>query len=62
MISGGDNNTHHNDHHNNLGISAIKMKKIKAGGGRTKVREPRFCFNTLIADIDILDDGYNWRK
>lgn len=52
------------DHNHNLGISAIKMKKIKAGGGggRRKVREPRFCFKTLSTDVDVLDDGYKWRK
>ncbi|XP_028231004.1 probable WRKY transcription factor 13 [Glycine soja] len=44
------------DHH--LGISATKMKKIKA---RRKVREPRFCFKTM-SDMDVLDDGYKWRK
>ncbi|KAL2342975.1 hypothetical protein Fmac_004260 [Flemingia macrophylla] len=43
-------------HH--LGISAIKMKKMKA---RRKVREPRFCFKTM-SDVDVLDDGYKWRK
>lgn len=36
----------------------LKMKKMKA---RRKVREPRFCFKTM-SDIDILDDGYKWRK
>ncbi|KAI9113697.1 hypothetical protein K1719_014948 [Acacia pycnantha] len=41
-----------------LGISAMKMKKIK---GRRKVREPRFCFKTM-SDVDVLDDGYKWRK
>lgn len=41
-----------------LGISAMKMKKIK---GRRKVREPRFCFKTL-SEVDVLDDGYKWRK
>lgn len=44
------------DHH--LGVSAMKMKKIKA---RRKVREPRFCFKTM-SDVDVLDDGYKWRK
>ncbi|CAA2980481.1 probable WRKY transcription factor 13 [Olea europaea subsp. europaea] len=43
---------------NYLGVSAMKMKKIKT---RRKVREPRFCFKTL-SDIDVLDDGYKWRK
>lgn len=41
-----------------LGVSAMKMKKIK---GRRKVREPRFCFKTM-SDVDVLDDGYKWRK
>ncbi|XVF15026.1 hypothetical protein REPUB_Repub09cG0114000 [Reevesia pubescens] len=44
------------DHH--LGVSAMKMKRIKA---RRKVREPRFCFKTM-SDVDVLDDGYKWRK
>ncbi|KAJ4966199.1 hypothetical protein NE237_018048 [Protea cynaroides] len=41
-----------------LGVAAMKMKKVKA---RRKVREPRFCFKTL-SDVDVLDDGYKWRK
>jgi len=42
-----------------LRVPAMKMKnKIK---GRRKVREPRFCFKTL-SDVDVLDDGYKWRK
>ncbi|GMI67869.1 hypothetical protein HRI_000456200 [Hibiscus trionum] len=41
-----------------LGLSALKMKRIKA---RRKVREPRFCFKTM-SDVDVLDDGYKWRK
>ncbi|XP_077243165.1 uncharacterized protein LOC143883730 [Tasmannia lanceolata] len=41
-----------------LAIAAMKMKKVKA---RRKVREPRFCFKTM-SDIDVLDDGYKWRK
>ncbi|KAK4382325.1 putative WRKY transcription factor 13 [Sesamum angolense] len=47
--SGGD------DH---LGVSAMKMKKIK---GRRKVREPRFCFKTM-SDVDVLDDGLQMEK
>ncbi|OIT02130.1 PREDICTED: probable WRKY transcription factor 13 [Nicotiana attenuata] len=42
-----------------LGVSAIKMKKMKSS--TRKVREPRFCFKTL-SDVDVLDDGYKWRK
>ncbi|XAR62313.1 hypothetical protein NMG60_11017031 [Bertholletia excelsa] len=42
-----------------LGMSPMKMKKkIK---GRRKVREPRFSFKTM-SDVDVLDDGYKWRK
>ncbi|CAN6567683.1 unnamed protein product [Malus baccata var. baccata] len=53
--SGGDD-----QHHPYLGgVSAMKMKKMKAI--RRKVREPRFCFKTL-SDVDVLDDGYKWRK
>ncbi|CAK8578882.1 unnamed protein product [Lathyrus sativus] len=48
----------HDNYH--LGVcSSMKMKKMK---GRKKVREPRFCFKTLSADVDVLDDGYKWRK
>ncbi|CAL0306630.1 unnamed protein product [Lupinus luteus] len=36
----------------------MKMKKMK---GRRKVREPRFSFKTM-SDVDVLDDGYKWRK
>ncbi|KAJ8447028.1 hypothetical protein Cgig2_033597 [Carnegiea gigantea] len=41
-----------------LGVSMRKMKRVK---GRRKVREPRFCFKTM-SDVDVLDDGYKWRK
>nr|QCV57284.1 WRKY transcription factor [Fagopyrum tataricum] len=68
----GDNESVEEDHYDNitntntlnkkinpLGVSAFRMKKMKAG--RRKVREPRFCFKTL-SDVDVLDDGYKWRK
>ncbi|KAL3613467.1 putative WRKY transcription factor 13 [Castilleja foliolosa] len=42
-----------------LGVSGMKNKKSMKG--RRKVREPRFCFKTM-SDVDILDDGYKWRK
>ncbi|KAK4356131.1 hypothetical protein RND71_025102 [Anisodus tanguticus] len=45
--------------HDHLGVSSIKMKKIKSS--RRKVRDPRFCFKTM-SDVDVLDDGYKWRK
>ncbi|KAK8939591.1 putative WRKY transcription factor 13 [Platanthera guangdongensis] len=41
-----------------LAVGSMRFKKVKA---RRKVREPRFCFKTL-SDVDILDDGYKWRK
>ncbi|XP_052195073.1 probable WRKY transcription factor 13 [Diospyros lotus] len=41
-----------------LGVSAMRMKKMKT---RRKVREPRFCFKTM-SEVDVLDDGYKWRK
>lgn len=28
---------------------------------RRKMRDPRFCFQTR-SDVDVLDDGYKWRK
>ncbi|KAL4583017.1 hypothetical protein LXL04_007581 [Taraxacum kok-saghyz] len=46
------------DDHHHLGVSGMKMKKLKS---RRKVREPRFCFKTM-SDVDVLDDGYKWRK
>ncbi|CAI9763436.1 unnamed protein product [Fraxinus pennsylvanica] len=42
----------------NLGVLPINMKKIKS---RRKVRDPKFCFKTM-SDVDVLDDGYKWRK
>ncbi|KAL6848051.1 hypothetical protein ACP4OV_022179 [Aristida adscensionis] len=49
-----------------LGVGAVRMKKAGSGGGgggkaRRKVREPRFCFKTM-SEVDVLDDGYKWRK
>lgn len=38
--------------------SAPEKGKIKV---RRKTREPRFCFQTR-SDVDVLDDGYKWRK
>ncbi|KAF4371664.1 hypothetical protein F8388_008604, partial [Cannabis sativa] len=49
---------HHHHQHRHIGVSTMKMKKIK---GRRKVREPRFCFKTM-SEVDVLDDGYKWRK
>nr|AIE43905.1 WRKY transcription factor 66 [Gossypium hirsutum] len=38
--------------------SASEKSKLKV---RRKLREPRFCFQTR-SDVDVLDDGYKWRK
>ncbi|MQL89026.1 hypothetical protein Taro_021604 [Colocasia esculenta] len=54
----GENHSSCNNNRSSLSVAAIKMKKVKA---RRKVREPRFCFKTM-SDIDVLDDGYKWRK
>ncbi|XP_027352905.1 probable WRKY transcription factor 12 [Abrus precatorius] len=37
---------------------ATEKSKVKI---RRKLREPRFCFQTR-SDVDVLDDGYKWRK
>lgn len=34
---------------------------LEGGGGRRNVREGRVVIQTT-SDIDILDDGYRWRK
>ncbi|XP_021756404.1 probable WRKY transcription factor 12 [Chenopodium quinoa] len=38
--------------------SSSEKNKMKI---RRKLREPRFCFQTR-SDIDVLEDGYKWRK
>ncbi|KAK9095112.1 hypothetical protein Scep_026581 [Stephania cephalantha] len=38
--------------------ASAEKSKVKV---RRKLREPRFCFQTR-SDIDVLDDGYKWRK
>ncbi|KAK6777614.1 hypothetical protein RDI58_024332 [Solanum bulbocastanum] len=37
-----------------------KNEKVKVKV-RRNLREPRFCFQTR-SDIDVLDDGYKWKK
>nr|WGV38267.1 WRKY [Loropetalum chinense var. rubrum] len=43
--------THHHDHQ----VKSEKMKGVK------KIRKPRYAFQTR-SQVDILDDGYRWRK
>ncbi|KAE8660715.1 putative WRKY transcription factor 13 [Hibiscus syriacus] len=38
--------------------SASEKARVK---DRRKLREPRFCFQTR-SEVDVLDDGYKWRK
>ncbi|TKY68891.1 WRKY transcription factor 12 [Spatholobus suberectus] len=38
--------------------AGAEKNKVKV---RRKLREPRFCFQTR-SDVDVLDDGYKWRK
>ncbi|KAG6500294.1 hypothetical protein ZIOFF_040137 [Zingiber officinale] len=38
--------------------NSMDKGKVKV---RRKMREPRFCFQTR-SDVDVLDDGYKWRK
>lgn len=42
------------------GSSSWPSEKVKVKVKR-KLREPRFCFQTR-SDVDVLDDGYKWRK
>jgi hypothetical protein len=44
-----------------MGVGAVRMKKSAGAKARRKLREPRFCFKTM-SDVDVLDDGYKWRK
>ncbi|XP_058086213.1 probable WRKY transcription factor 12 isoform X2 [Magnolia sinica] len=51
--------TNNNDGCNSWWRSSTSEKsKVKM---RRKLREPRFCFQTR-SDVDVLDDGYKWRK
>ncbi|CAI9764578.1 unnamed protein product [Fraxinus pennsylvanica] len=47
-----------NEDRNSWWSSSLEKRKGKL---RRKLREPRFCFQTR-SDIDVLDDGYKWRK
>ncbi|KAE8723902.1 putative WRKY transcription factor 24 [Hibiscus syriacus] len=43
------------------GESEEKIDKEKKKGGNKKMRKPRYAFQTR-SQVDILDDGYRWRK
>ncbi|KAL0711326.1 hypothetical protein Bca4012_018304 [Brassica carinata] len=58
-IRGGINNDGHSNSWWGSSSESGEMKnKVKI---RRKLREPRFCFQTK-SDVDVLDDGYKWRK
>ncbi|KAF8087819.1 hypothetical protein N665_0565s0005 [Sinapis alba] len=58
-IRGGINNDVHSNSWWRSSSGSGEMKnKVKI---RRKLREPRFCFQTK-SDVDVLDDGYKWRK
>ncbi|XP_042469466.1 probable WRKY transcription factor 13 isoform X1 [Zingiber officinale] len=44
-----------------VGSTSMRMMKKKGKGMRRKMREPRFSFQTM-SEVDVLDDGYKWRK
>ncbi|KAL6569277.1 putative WRKY transcription factor 12 [Orobanche minor] len=50
-----------NDGGNSWWRSCNSSDKSKVMKIRRKLREPRFCFQTR-SDVDVLDDGYKWRK
>lgn len=56
----GNINSENKSFTNNIGSeNGEKMGKIKKG--EKKVRKPRYAFQTR-SQVDILDDGYRWRK
>ncbi|KAI5647520.1 hypothetical protein M9H77_33525 [Catharanthus roseus] len=59
--STGNGNEHTNSswwRSSNTSDRSNNNNKVKV---RRKLREPRFCFQTR-SDVDVLDDGYKWRK
>lgn len=58
-VSGGANNTKKSVSHNSSETDqTMKLGKKK---GEKKIRKPRYAFQTR-SQVDILDDGYRWRK
>ncbi|KAF8099714.1 hypothetical protein N665_0238s0042 [Sinapis alba] len=53
-----NNDAHSNSWWRSSSGSGESTNKVKI---RRKLREPRFCFQTK-SDVDVLDDGYKWRK
>ncbi|KAG2326128.1 hypothetical protein Bca4012_035104 [Brassica carinata] len=53
-----NNDAHSNSWWRSSSGSGESKNKVKI---RRKLREPRFCFQTK-SDVDVLDDGYKWRK
>ncbi|KAG5521797.1 hypothetical protein RHGRI_034128 [Rhododendron griersonianum] len=60
-----NNNNNNNSHLAPLGKSFVgnENHEVKSGKkkGEKKIRKPRYAFQTR-SQVDILDDGYRWRK
>ncbi|XP_010559087.1 PREDICTED: probable WRKY transcription factor 12 [Tarenaya hassleriana] len=56
-----ENRTGHSNDTSWWRSSGVTAEKSKVNKVRRKMREPRFCFQTR-SDVDVLDDGYKWRK
>lgn len=67
QVDGGDHHQHHGHEPHRVGniyLGSEHRSSEKASGkkkGEKKVRRPRFAFQTQ-SQVDILDDGYRWRK
>ncbi|CAM6075411.1 unnamed protein product, partial [Sphagnum tenellum] len=44
-----------------LGVRKAKRTRPRKKGGAKRVREPRYAIKTR-TDVDIMDDGFKWRK
>ncbi|KAG4186657.1 hypothetical protein ERO13_A08G057600v2 [Gossypium hirsutum] len=61
-VEGENYSSNINDGNNNSWWRRSTSEKGKVNNKvRRKLREPRFCFQTR-SDVDVLDDGYKWRK
>ncbi|KAK6920395.1 WRKY domain [Dillenia turbinata] len=71
LVTGPSSSWNNNDQVETLDPKAVSEDNCTASANdannkgkvkvRRKLREPRFCFQTR-SDVDVLDDGYKWRK
>lgn len=63
--TGSDNHRQTTSLQRGEGVSVSERSEEKGGSGKKKgekkVRKPRYAFQTR-SQVDILDDGYRWRK